>query len=280
MDSPNFMDVMRRLGIELSYGTHVLTVALVMCRLIPTIILAPFLGGKSTPNEVKMALIAMMTLVVYPFVYRTLPPGAVPQDPINFMVVMLREIFIGMTMGLVTNHVFYAIEMVGRMIDTARGSNMAEVMVPQMEGRATPLGDLLYQFTICLVFALGGHRVYITTVAMSFELFPLTSEIAWQGGGFSLFLDSVMRIGGDILLIALSISLPAQAAVFIVDVVFGLLNRVAPQLNAYFMAMPVKAMGALMLVLISMTMITHKLEWTVTMMLEEVDRALKFVRLE
>ncbi|MCC6809299.1 MAG: flagellar biosynthetic protein FliR [Deltaproteobacteria bacterium] len=277
MDAPSWMEMIKRIGLEFTYSNHVLAVALVMGRLVPCVILAPFLGGKSTPNEVKMALIVMLTLVVYPFVYRMLPPEAVPREPIPYMVVLLREIFIGLTMGLVTNHVFYAIEMVGRMIDTARGSNMAEVMVPQMEGRATPLGDLLYQFSICLVFALGGHRVYIQTIAMSFELFPLTSEIAWENPSVFVYFDSVMRMGGDILLLAIGISLPAQAAVFIVDVVFGLLNRVAPQLNAYFMAMPVKAMGALILLLISMTMVVAKLEWTVQMMLEETDKALRYL---
>ncbi len=277
MDTPSWMEILKKIGLEFTYSNHVLTVALTMSRLVPCVILAPFLGGKSTPNEVKMALIVMLTIVVYPFVWRTVPPGAVPNEPIPFMICMLREIFIGLTMGLVTNHVFYAIEMVGRMIDTARGSNMAEVMVPQMEGRATPLGDLLYQYSICLVFALGGHRVYIESIATSFELFPLTSSIQWENPSVFAYFDAVMRIGGDIMLIALAISLPAQAAVFIVDVVFGLLNRVAPQLNAYFMAMPVKAMGAIILLFISMTMVSAKIEWTMAMMLEEVDKALRYL---
>jgi flagellar biosynthesis protein FliR len=279
MDAPSWMEMIKRIGLEFTYSNHVLTIALVLIRIAPTVILAPFLGGKSTPNEVKMALIVMMTIVVYPFVYRTVPPDAVPREPIMFMVVMFREFFIGLSIGLVSNHIFYAIEMVGRMIDTARGSSMAEVMVPQMEGRATPLGDLLYQFSICLVFALGGHLIYIQTVAMSFELFPLTTSIQWENPSVYAYFNSVMRIGGDILLIALGISLPAQAAVFIVDVVFGLLNRVAPQLNAYFMAMPVKATGAIILLLISMTMVVAKLEWTIEMMLEETDKALRFLAL-
>jgi flagellar biosynthetic protein FliR len=273
------MEMIKRIGLEFTYSNHVLAIALVMIRIVPCVVLAPFMGGKSTPNEVKMALIVMMTIVVYPFVHRMLPPEAVPREPIPYMVVMLREFFIGLSIGIVSNHVFYAIEMVGRMIDTARGASMAEVMVPQMEGRATPLGDMLYQFSICLVFALGGHLVYIRTVALSFELFPLTTEIQWENPSVFAYFDSVMRIGGDIMLVALGISLPAQAAVFIVDVVFGLLNRVAPQLNAYFMAMPVKAMGAIILLLISMTMVVAKLEWTVEMMLTETDKALRYLTL-
>jgi hypothetical protein len=45
------------------------------------------------------------------------------------------------------------------------------------------------------------------------------------------------------------------------------------------MAMPVKAMGALILLLISMTMVVAKLEWTVEMMLDETDKALRYLAL-
>jgi flagellar biosynthetic protein FliR len=53
-------------------------------------------------------------------------------------------------------------------------------------------------------------------------------------------------------MLATLLALPVGAATFITDIVFGLLNRVAPQLNAYFMAMPVKAMAGVALVFVTM----------------------------
>jgi flagellar biosynthetic protein FliR len=271
-----FADMMRTLGLDLAYGTQFLTIALVLCRLVPCVVLAPFLGGKSTPSEVKMCLILVLAIVTYPFARRTLQ-FPVPEEPLALTAAMLREIFIGMAMGLVASQIYSAVEMAGRIVDTVRGEAMAEVMVPQMEGRATPTGDILYQYSICLIFAIGGHRVYIQSIALSFERFPLLSPIRWNGQGMLNYVDLTMRVGGDVMLIAVGLALPCAAATFIIDVVFGLLNRVAPQLNAYFMAMPVKAVGGLMLVFVSVSMISTRLETLLAQMLQEVDLAIRYL---
>ena len=49
-------------------------------------------------------------------------------------------------------------------------------------------------------------------------------------------------------MVAVMISAPILAATFITDLVFGILNRVAPQLNAYFLSMPVKALGGVIMI--------------------------------
>jgi len=269
-------DLLRFLGLQAAYGNYFLVFVLVMCRMTPCVILAPFLGGKSTPNEIKMTLVMMFTLLAYPFVHRTLSTD-VPTEPVAFVMVMLGEIFVGMTIGLVTNHVFYAIEIMGRIIDTARGSNMAEVMVPQMDGRATPLGDIYYQYAICLIYAIGGHRIYIDRILMSFEKFPLMKPIAWQGAGFLEYINTFIKMSGDVLLIAIGLAIPAVATTFVIDVVFGLLNRLAPQLNAYFMAMPVKAMGAIVVLFFSLSMISSHMEHIFSTMFIDIERVLQFI---
>ncbi len=268
----NLNDMMRTLGLDLAYSSHMLTIALVMARLVPCITLCPFLGGKSTPAEIKMALILTMTIVVYPFVWRTLPHKT-PDEPLLFIATMLREIFIGFTIGIVAEFTYAAVEMMGRAIDTARGSNMAEVMVPEMEGRSTPLGDIWYQYAICLMIAIGGHRVYIQSVALSFERFPLMTPIEWNSPGLVNYIETVMRAGGDVLVVAVGMAFPAMAATFIIDVVFGLLNRVAPQLNAYFMAMPVKALGGIILVFVSTSMMSTRMESVLAAGLAEINNA-------
>jgi flagellar biosynthetic protein FliR len=52
-----------------------------------------------------------------------------------------------------------------------------------------------------------------------------------------------------------------MAATFITDIVFGILNRVAPQLNAYFMSMPVKALGGVIIILIALYAIADRFEY-------------------
>ena len=56
--------------------------------------------------------------------------------------------------------------------------------------------------------------------------------------------------------------------------VFGILNRVAPQLNAYFMSMPVKAFGGIMMIFVAFDAIIMRMEEWVLWALIKVEEVL------
>ena len=158
----------------LNYTQELLIVALVLARTMPMVIQTPFLGGKLAPPEIKMALGVMLTIVLWP-VARGAIAGPLPTDPVPFLLLMVKEVFIGTTIGYVNSLVFSVMEMAGRLIDTARGSSMAEVIVPHSGGRATPFGDLYYQLFLVLFVAVGGPGVFFEAFFYSFASIPLTS---------------------------------------------------------------------------------------------------------
>jgi flagellar biosynthetic protein FliR len=85
----------------------------------------------------------------------------------------------------------------------------------------------------------------------------------------------MVRMTANILLVAVTLAAPVIAATFITDVVFGILNRVAPQLNAYFMSMPVKALGGVIIIFISLGAIVGNFEvyseWAVVATQSTID---------
>ena len=68
---------------------------------------------------------------------------------------------------------------------------------------------------------------------------------------------------------------PVIAATFITDLVFGMLNRVAPQLNAYFLAMPVKAVAGVIMALVAFIPFTNRLEYYTVWVLDAVDKTVR-----
>ncbi|MED5465227.1 MAG: flagellar biosynthetic protein FliR, partial [Myxococcota bacterium] len=74
------------------------------------------------------------------------------------------------------------------------------------------------------------------------------------------FVDYIVHLKSDILLMGTTLAAPIMAATFITDIVFGILNRVAPQLNAYFMSMPVKALGGVIIILVALYAIADRVE--------------------
>jgi flagellar biosynthetic protein FliR len=235
-------------GEKLNYTQELLMVALILGRTMPMIMLTPFLGGQVMPTEVKMGLGVLLTMLIWPTATMALS-GAVPFTAVGFFFLMLKEAFIGMSIGCMNSHIFYAMDMAGRLIDTVRGTSMSEVMVPHSKQRSTPTGSMYYQLLLVIFFILGGHHVFLEGFFMSFASIPINETLA-IGAGLETFVNYMARMTANILLVAVTLAAPVIAATFITDVVFGILNRVAPQLNAYFMSMPVKALGGVVIIFI------------------------------
>ena len=213
------------------------------------IVLTPFFGGKLVPNTVKIGLGIMVTMLVYPMARPLISMENVVPQAIPFILLMLKETFIGTAIGFVNSHLFYALEMAGRIIDTARGSSMAEVQDPHQKTRATPFGDLFMQMMLVIFVVMGGHHIFLEAYLLSYQSIPpdlpmlLPSEM-------TALIEHFLRITAKVIYLGALIASPVLAATLISDIVFGILNRVAPQLNAYFMSMPVKAMGGCIMVFI------------------------------
>ena len=235
----------------------------------------PFLGGALVPNTVKMGLGVVLTIVVWPLARGSLA-GEIPYEAITFALLMLKEVFVGFAVGFVNAHIFWAMEMAGRIIDTVRGTSMAEVLVPHTKKRATPFGDLYYQMMLVFFVVLGGHRVFLDTFCFSFASIPLNATID-SGPGLTPFFFFMIRTTAEIFLIATLMAAPIMAATFITDVVFGILNRVAPQLNAYFMAMPVKAVAGVIMALVALIPFSARLEYYTVWTLEAVGDTLTYL---
>jgi len=259
----------------LTYTQEILILALVLARVMPMVIQTPWLGGKLAPMEVKMGLGLLFTLVLWPVAKGALH-GPLPTAPIPFMLLMGKEIFIGLVVGFVNSLVFTIMEMAGRLVDTARGSSMAEVLDPHSGQRDTPFGDLYYQMFLVIFVALGAHGVFFDAFFFSFASIPLDVGMPPLANVAALS-DLLTRLTADVFTAAVLLASPVLAAVLVTDIVFGILNRVAPQLNAYFMAMPVKAMAGVLLVIAVLDTFSQRLGDWVVWSLRTVEQSLQLM---
>ena len=91
------------------------------------------------------------------------------------------------------------------------------------------------------------------------------------------FIDFVILKTAEILMVAVMISAPILAATFITDLVFGILNRVAPQLNAYFMSMPVKALGGVIMILVGFSTVLARFEMDIQWLLVRTTQGIELL---
>jgi flagellar biosynthetic protein FliR len=255
------------LGADLS--TALLAGGAVLARVGAAVWVAPFLGGKLVPATVKTALAVALALVLLPQVIATVPAGL---PPVRAVAIVGKEALVGLALGFVVAVVFWAAEAAGRLVDTTRGANLAEVLVPQTGARTSPTGLLFFLLAVVLFLVLGGHRIFITALGASYQVLPLATFPQIDGiGAFALLCG---RLTADLLLLALALAAPVVAALFLADMILGLINRFAPQINVFFLAMPAKAVLGIGVLVLSVGLLLGALPPLLDRAVSMVQRAL------
>lgn len=217
--------------------------ALAVARIAPILWMVPFLGGKTLPAEARIALAVVLTVLLFPALATDL--GAVPTSPIAIVALLLKEVLVGAAMGLVTALPFAALEMSGRLVDTVRGANLAEVLDPHSGQRTSPLGELHLLLGVAVFLLVGGHHAFLRTLAESFTSTPVLSFPEAHPATVGAFAQGVARLGAAALATAIGLAGPAIVAILATEVALGILNRAAPQMGAYFVGMPLRAAAGL-----------------------------------
>jgi flagellar biosynthetic protein FliR len=243
-----FDTILRTFEIGQSPQSFLVLIGLAFTRLISFLAVAPFFGGAAVPGRVKAATAAALVIIVYPIIEPNIDQG-VRLGPLGFIALLIKEALVGFSLGFLASLVFEAISMAGRIIDIQRGSAMAELFAPQLEVSVSEMGQFQLQLAIVLFLMIGAHRVFIGALLESFQMVPATG-FPHLSGGFSPLLSSVVTLTGQMISISVQLAAPPMIALLLTDLFFGMVNRIAPQINVFFLSLPVKmAVGILVVAL-------------------------------
>ena len=212
-----------------------------LTRILAMIASSPILGNKQIPARVKLGLSVLITIIVTPTIGE-MPPVAVgsPQG----LLIMIKQVIIGVAMGFTMRLIFTAVEMAGELAGLQMGLGFASFYDPVNAAQTPIVAQWLGMVAALAFLAINGHLHMLSALAESFKMLPIGGMIPSQG-----FYD-VARWGGSIFAYALQISLPILAALLITNIALGILTRAAPQLNLFAIGFPITlAIGFLVLML-------------------------------
>lgn len=252
----NLQQIFSQLGVELNVSLVILTVALLMCRVLPILIMSPMLGGETTPPDVKIGVGVTLSIVLFPAVADRV--NLVPVTAIAFVAVLFKEIFIGMSLAFIVSSVFEAARIAGTIVDTQAGAAQAQVHVPQLQTQATIWSTFKMMMTVTLFLTLNGHHIMIESLADSLVVIPL-DRFPRFGHGMWAFFELIIRTFGEMMRIGLAIAGPAMVAAFLTDLALGMVNRVSPQLQVFFISMAIKPLVASLMIFIAIKFILDRL---------------------
>jgi flagellar biosynthetic protein FliR len=191
----------------------------------------PVLGTRTVPMRVRIGLAAFIALAAQ----AGLPemPAVALDSPTAFMLV-LQQAVIGLAMGFAVRVVFAAVEFAGEVVGLQMGLNFAGFFDPVTAGNSNAAGRFFGTLVAWLFMVGGGHLLVIAAVVQSFQTFPAGAEpLAF------VMTTLPQRWGGEIFSLGLWIALPMVTMLLMVNLVLGVVSRVASQLNVFSVGFPV-----------------------------------------
>jgi type III secretory pathway component EscT len=198
--------------------------------------------------------------------------GVDPSDDVR-----AQAVLVGALLGVACQFVFYGIQMAGILMDTQRGMNQLTFFAPQLSGPASVLGQLKVQTAIVLFMVANGHLVYLRALDQSFRELPVLAFPQIAPGATAL-LEAAARLSANTLLIGIQLAAPVLIALFLVDVAFGMLNRVASQINVHQESQPVKAMAGLGVLLLASGFLVSRMQTILGEMMNSVTAMMHALR--
>lgn len=211
-------------------------------------IVLPVFGAELLPSIARIALsLALGLISSLVLIAKTTAPNILDNN-IHFIFLLLKEFALGFILGFLMALIFYCFEIAGQIMDLARGASMAKMLVPETKIQSSPLGSFFFQLSVVIFIGLGFHRELIHNIFDSFLLFPPQKlALALTKDQSISFFNLVTQILSTLFGLAVRFALPIGFICFVVDLSFGLLNRAAPQINAYFLSLPAKIILGLVL---------------------------------
>lgn len=205
---------------------------LALTRVMAILVQVPLFGSEIVPNQVKIGLGVVLTMIVLP--WNPIPADAAAVPWLAFTGLILRELIIGFLAGFAAALTFGAFQMTGKLIDMSSGFGAGQVFNPAMSEAGGTL-DQFFILVVMLYFMLtNGHHVFLLGMQDTFQLLPLNQPLP------EINPEALLRMASGLITAGVQMALPVVGALFLTDLTLGLLAKVAPQINVFFLGLPIK----------------------------------------
>lgn len=236
-------------GLELQeLFTFLILLLIASLRVGAFLISAPFFGGRMVPLQIRIVFsfclgFWILGTLQFPDQNTLLGP--------KLVLIVLQELFIGLTVGLVLNICFAAVSLAGEKIAATSGLAFASQVDPTGGGQSPVISQIFMIFLIVVFFSVNGHLIVLGLIYKSFEFYPL--------GQFTSYGDLISAglSASDILFrSAAIIVLPVVIVLLFVNIAIGFITKSAPQLNLFSFGFPMTLIGAFLILFYSVDAIT------------------------
>ena len=205
--------------------------ALVLARVAGLFAAIPMFGARVVPNRIKAPLIFTMALLLFPIVRPHNIPAA--GDVISLGLLVVRETLIGLTLGMVSQFIFSAVEFCGQLVGMQIGLSMAALFDPNTQANVPTMAMFQGVLATLVFLALGVHHVFLRGIVESYAVIPVG---AWHTSGG--LLKFMIEASTGVFVIGIKLAAPVSVALLATSVALGIVARSFPAMNVFMVSMP------------------------------------------
>jgi len=191
----------------------------------------PVFSQRAVPMRVKVGLALFIAVAAQP----SLPamPVVALDTPVAILM-LVQQLLVGLTLGFAVRLVFAAVELGGELIGLQMGLNFAGFFDPATASQGTASGRFFGTMVAFLFILSNGHLAIIGALVRSFEVFAVGDE------PFAFLRQTQPQTwGAEVFTLGLWIALPLVGMLLFVNLVLGVISRVAPQISVFSVGFPI-----------------------------------------
>jgi len=207
-----------------------ITVALIFSRIIAFFMAFPLISSPIIPNNVKVLLV--VSFAYFTMLNFNIKLEIKEYDLLIFLALILKEVFIGFSLGIIVNIFIGAFSYAAEIISYLMGLTVLNMFNPAFGQTSVLSGYFLLLFYL-LFFISGAYQIFIGALFKSFEVIPLSSFNINNG-----VFEFIIKKSSDIFLLSFQMAFPFILVLLVFNMVLALINRLIPQINVFMVGLP------------------------------------------
>lgn len=214
---------------------------LIFARVGTILMFIPGLGEQAIPVQMRLTFALALVLVLLPLLSPGLP--ALPQDFGALGLLMLHEIAVGLILGGISRFIVMATEVAGAIIAFQTGLSIAQGADPSQTGvQGAVIGNFLSMLGVTLIFATDLHHLALSAIVSSYKMMSPTDPLMVSDA-----LQMAIKVVAEGFLVGVQMAAPFIVMGLVFNVGLGILSRLMPALQVYFLSMPANIFAGLVL---------------------------------
>lgn len=196
---------------------------------------APIFGGALTLNQYKFSLALLISFIIFPVIKQA--GYTLPTDLMGLVGLIAENVFIGLSFGFFLYLIFSTLQLSAYIFSVNMGLGFTEVVDPLAQIEIPSWGNLLLVFSILIFLRVDAHIFMIEGLIYSFKKIWAIGYILSK---YETVGKAIVSAFITMLEVAFRVSLPIVGVLLLIDIVLGIVYKMAPQINVMIMGFDIK----------------------------------------